>query len=345
MGENRRCFHPPPAASRGLGKPLAAEKCAALIKAVESACRIRSEGQRKILRLFAFERDAAPVFWSLCITGGQHMTGATENKAWAVVTGASAGIGAEFCRQLAGRGYSLLLVARRQGRLEQLADELQRRHAVDCRVLPLDMAQESAARTIETHLAEAGIEVEFLVNNAGYAVPGSFTESAWQVHADSLGVMLNSVLELTWRLLPGMQARRRGFVVNVASVAGLVPSSARHTLYGATKAFLINFSEALAMENIDSGVAVSALCPGFTYSEFHDVLGTRDKVSQMPSWMWMEADEVVRYGIESVLRNPPRIVAVPGRVNRCIVMLARKLPLKLSLSMAQRQSHRFRGQD
>jgi short-subunit dehydrogenase len=273
------------------------------------------------------------------------MNSSAVKAPWALVTGASAGIGAEFCRQLASRGYSLVLVARRQDRLEELAATLKHQHVIECLVLPLDLARDGAARTIESILAEASIEVEFLVNNAGYAVPGAFTEPAWPTHADSLSVMLNSVLELTWRLLPGMQARRRGFVVNVASVAGFVPSSARHTLYGATKSFLIKFSEALAMENLDTGVAVSALCPGFTYSEFHDVLGTRDKVSQMPSWMWMEADEVVRYGIESVMRNPARISAVPGRVNRFIVMLSRKLPLKLSQFMAQKQSHRFRKQD
>ena len=273
------------------------------------------------------------------------MNQSAKGRPWALVTGASAGIGAEFCRQLAGRGYSLVLVARRSDRLEELSDTIKQQHAIDCLVLPLDLARDGASRTIESTLADASIEVEFLVNNAGYAVPGAFTEPSWQTHADSLNVMLNSVAELTWRLLPGMQARRRGFVVNVASVAGFVPSSARHTLYGATKSFLIKFSEALAMENLDTGVAVSALCPGFTYSEFHDVLGTRDKVSQMPSWMWTEADEVVRYGIESVMRKPPRIIAVPGRVNRFIVMLARKLPLKLSQAMTQRQSHRFRKQD
>ena len=264
---------------------------------------------------------------------------------WALVTGASAGIGAEFCRQLAGRGYSLVLVARRRERLQELAETLKHRHAIDCLVVPIDLAREGAAANIESALAEASIEIEFLVNNAGYGVPGTLTEPAWQIHADSLNVMLNSVVELTWRLLPQMQKNRRGYIVNVASVAGFVPGSARLTLYGATKAFLIKLSESLAMENLDTGVAVSALCPGFTWSEFHDVLGTRDMVNQMPSWMWMEADEVVRYGIESVTRTPPRIVAVPGRVNRFIVMLSRKLPLKLSQFMTQRQSHRFRKQE
>jgi uncharacterized protein len=268
-----------------------------------------------------------------------------KNGPWALVTGASAGIGAEFCRQLAERGYSLVLVARRRDRLATLADALQRRHRIECLVLPLDMARADAALTIESTLSEAGIGIEFLVNNAGYGVPGTFTEPAWATHADSLHVMLNSVAELTWRLLPGMQKRGRGFVVNVASVAGLVPGSARHTLYGATKSFLIKFSEALAMENPDTGVAVSALCPGFTRSEFHDVLGTRDIVSRMPSWMWMEADEVVRFGIDSVTRRPPRVIAIPGRVNRFIVMVARKLPLRFSLWLTQRESHRWRKQD
>jgi len=273
------------------------------------------------------------------------MNRSADEAPWALVTGASAGIGAEFCRQLAGRGYSLVMVARRQDRLEELAATLKREHAVDCLVLPLDLAEPRAAGSIESALAAASIEVEFLVNNAGYGVPGTFLESDWRVHAASLDVMLNSVLELTWRLLPIMQKRRRGFIVNVASLAGFVPGTARHTLYGATKAFLIKFSEALAMENLDTGVAISALCPGFTYSEFHDVLGTRELVNQMHPSMWMEAADVVRYGIESVTRSPPRSIAVPGRVNQFIAMLSHKLPLRLARSLTQRQSRRYRKQD
>jgi short-subunit dehydrogenase len=241
-----------------------------------------------------------------------------HTQGWALVTGASAGIGAEFCRQLAARGYSLVLVARREDRLRELAESLEGRHAIKCLPIALDLAS---------------------------PVPGTFTERDWQTHADSLHVMLHSVCELTWRLLPAMQRRQRGFVVNVASLAGLVPAAARHTLYGATKAFLIKFSESLAMENLDRGVAVSALCPGFTHSEFHDVLGTRDQVSQMPSWMWMEAADVVRYGIESVTRGPPRVIAVPGRANRFIAMLARKLPQRMALAWAQKESRRWRKQD
>jgi short-subunit dehydrogenase len=270
--------------------------------------------------------------------------GAAANQ-WALVTGASAGIGAEFCRQLAERGYSILLVARREDRLAELTNSLSSEHPIECRILPLDLSRPDACSELEDFIATEQIEIEFLVNNAGYGVPGVFNEADWQVHADSLQVMLNSVCELSWRLLPGMQRNGKGFIVNVASVAGLVPGSAKHTLYGATKSFLIRFSQSLAMENLDTGVAISALCPGFTYSEFHDVLGIRDQVSKMPSWMWMSSEEAVRYGIESVTRTPPRIVAVPGRVNRTIAMLAKQLPAKLTQALTQRESRRWRKQD
>ena len=183
------------------------------------------------------------------------------------------------------------------------------------------------------------------MNNAGYGVPGTFTEPDWPTHADSLRVMLGSVCELTWRLLPGMQQRGRGFVVNVASLAGLTPGSARHTLYGATKAFLIKYSESLAMENLQTGVSVSALCPGFTYSEFHDVLGSRELTSQMASYMWMNADEVVRFGIDSVTKQPPLVVAIPGRVNRFIATLFRLMPRKMALALNQRKSKEYRSGD
>lgn len=256
-----------------------------------------------------------------------------QKKGWALVTGASAGIGEEFCNQLAALSWPVVLVARRKDRLRLLAERLTKEHGVECRCYPFNLALPDA------------IEVEFLVNNAGYGVAGTFTEPSWQTHADSLRVMLSSVCELTWRLLPGMQHRGRGFVVNVASLAGLVSGSARHTLYGATKAFLIRFSESLAMENVDTGVSVSALCPGFTHSEFHAVLGNREMTSQMPSYMWMNADEVVRFAIVSVMKPDPLVVAVPGRVNRFIATLIRLMPRKMALAFIQRQSKGYRAED
>ena len=269
----------------------------------------------------------------------------SPSSPWALVTGASAGIGAEFARQLAERGYSVVLVARRADRLQELAHYLRGRYAVDCLSVPLDLAGRDSIESLQALLETERIEVEFLVNNAGYGVPGTFIDADWKTHADSLQVMLTGVCELTWRLLPGMQERGKGFIVNVASLAGLVPGSAKHTLYGATKAFLIRFSESLAAENMNNGVKVSALCPGFTHSEFHDVIGMQKEKEKMPSWLWMEAPEVVRYGIESVDRDEPRVVAVPGYVNQSIAALARKLPYGLTQSMLRREARRWRGSD
>ena len=268
-----------------------------------------------------------------------------DRNRWALVTGASAGIGAEFCRQLAAMNYSIVLVARREDRLRELAADLVSRSGIECRCFPADLARPEASRELTGRLAQENIEIEFLVNNAGYGVPGTFTEASWQSHADSLQVMLTSVCELTWLLLPAMQRNRKGYIVHVASLAGLVPGSAKHTLYGATKAFLIKFAQSLAMENLDNGVSVSALCPGFTYTEFHDVLGLRDQVDEMPAWMWMDATDVVRFGIESVTQEKPRIVAVPGRANRFIATLAKQLPSRLTQALTQRQSRRWRKQD
>lgn len=260
---------------------------------------------------------------------------------WALVTGASAGIGAEFCRQLAAQGYALVLVARRTDRLEALGQQLQQRHGIDYLCLSYDLAQEHTPADIKASLEQHDVQPEFLVNNAGYGVPGSLVTVPWKTHDEFVQLMVTSVCELCWLLMPGMQRKGRGFIINVASVAGLVPSGAGHTLYGASKAFLVRFSEALAHEAADDGIRVSALCPGFTYSEFHDVAGTREQVNQLPSYLWLQADDVVRYGIEAVQGARPRIVAVPGRVYRFLVWVAGAFP-GLGRYLVQRSTSKYR---
>ena len=269
------------------------------------------------------------------------MTRSSPECRWALVTGASAGIGAEFCRQLAANGHSLVLTARRRERLDELARELAAAHGVHTRVIEADLADPAAPAAIAAAREADGIVPEWLVNNAGYGLPGRFTTPDWSEHEAFMRVMVTAVCELCWRLLPGMQQRGRGYVVNVASLAALVPGSDGHTLYAASKAFLVRFSESLALENAPHGVHVSALCPGFTYSEFHDVTGTREQVSRMPGWMWQSAEEVVRFGIESVTRDPPRVVAISGGVNRFIAGLARHAPW-LANRLVRKQSKRFR---
>lgn len=211
-------------------------------------------------------------------------------------------------------------------------------------MIAADLSDPAAATRISDELAAEGIVVEFLVNNAGYGVPGKYDAVPWSTHADFLQVMVTAVCELSWQLMPAMIDRGRGYVVNVASVAGLTPSSAGHTLYGASKAFLVRFSEALAAEGAPHGVHVSALCPGFTYSGFHDVTGTRDQVKQLPGYLWLKAEDVVSAGIDAVLRDKPRVVEVPGGIYKFIVWLNGALP-GLGRYLTNRNAHRFRKTD
>jgi short-subunit dehydrogenase len=153
-------------------------------------------------------------------------------------------------------------------------------------------------------------------------------------------VLVNAPIELCWRLLPMMRERQRGTIINVASLAAFMPGSAGHTLYGAAKAFLLRFSQSLALENEAAGIKVSALCPGFTYSEFHDVTGTRKLVSQLPGWMWMSAEDVVAEGIAAA--EAGRAVQVSGRANRMIKALVEVVPQRLANALMRRQSKRFR---
>lgn len=268
----------------------------------------------------------------------------TDPSKWALVTGASAGIGRAFCRQLAAMDYHLVLVARRADRLHTLATELRQAHGTACLILPADLSDPGAPGAIARQLEKEGVEVEFLVNNAGYGLPGRFVNHDWNEHRDFIQVMMTAVCDLTWRLLPAMQRAGKGHIVNVASVAGLISGSKGATLYGASKAFLIKYSESLAFENQSKGVKVSALCPGFTRSEFHDVSGTRDRMGRLPGYLWQNAEDVARFGIESVTRDKPRIVAVPGFYYRSLIVAHRLFP-GLGRYLVGRMSHRFRKLD
>ena len=258
----------------------------------------------------------------------------------ALVTGASSGIGKAFAELLAEKGYALILTARRRDRLEQLAAELRRRHNVETHIVVADLAEPGAASTIASELRQKNITVDFLVNNAGYGMPGSYTNVTWADHSRFMQVMVTAVLDLTYQLLPGMIERGWGRIVNIASVAGMVPAPAGHTLYGASKAFLIRFSEALAAENAGRGVNATAVCPGFTLSEFHDVTGTRDRMNKMPGFLWLTAANVAREGYDAVMRGDP--VVVNGRIYRFLVWLNGALPRRVGRWVSGRAGRRYR---
>ena len=257
-----------------------------------------------------------------------------------LVTGASSGIGAAFARALATRGHDLILTARRSDRLEALATDLRTRHATIATVLPCDLGDEGAPAGLMAAIGERGLRVDWLINNAGYGVPGTFAANAWPTHAAFLRVLLEAPTELAHRVLPGMRERGYGRIVNVASLAGFLPGSEGHTLYGAVKAYLITASQSLALEYRGSGVNVCALCPGFTRTEFQDVTGMRAAVERLPGWMWQSAEAVVAEGIAAVERGDA--VRVTGRVNRTIKAAVDLLPDRLALWISARQSHRFR---
>lgn len=261
--------------------------------------------------------------------------------AHALVTGASSGIGAAIAREYARRGKPLVLVARREDRLRALAAELSGQ--VPCEVVAADLADPAAPARLFAQTRDRGLFVDTLVNNAGYGVPGRFLSADWKTHADFLQVLLTSVAHLSHLYLPAMEAAGRGRILNVASLAGLVPATAGHTLYGATKAWLIRFSETLDQETRPRGVVVTALCPGMTYSEFHDVNGMRAKVAQLPKGLWLTSEQVARLGVDASEAGAPRIIT--GRANRLIAGLSKYLPDRLARALLAAKAKDFRDAD
>jgi short-subunit dehydrogenase len=249
----------------------------------------------------------------------------------ALVTGASSGIGAAFARVYAAHGYDLALTARREDRLTALADEVRLAHGVDALVLAADLADPAAPAKLVADIASHGHGVDALVNNAGFGIPAPFTETRWQDQATLLQVMVTAPCELTHRVAPGMIERRFGRIVNVASLAGFLPGSPGAGLYSAVKAMLIRFSETLHTELQGTGVHVSALCPGFTWTEFHDANGTREALASTPSWLWMGADEVAASGYEAGEANRP--ICAPGAPNQAVAALTHLLPDEWTMAL------------
>jgi uncharacterized protein len=259
----------------------------------------------------------------------------------ALVTGASAGIGQAFARILAGHGYDLALTARRGDRLETLAEDIRMRSGVEVLTFAADLAEPDAPRRIIEHLDQHGRVVDALINNAGYGLPGAYADTRWEDQQAFIQVMMTAPCELAHRSLPGMIGRGFGRIVNVASLAGLVPAAAGHTLYAASKAFLVKVSQSLHLEGAPHGVHVSALCPGFTFSEFHDVNGTRALTqASTPAWLWLGADEVAAAGYEAVEAN--RAICVPGAPNKAIAAFAKLIPDDWALALIASQGSRFR---
>ncbi|MEM1414205.1 MAG: SDR family oxidoreductase [Myxococcota bacterium] len=256
------------------------------------------------------------------------------SKRTALITGASAGLGVEFARQLAAQGFDVFLVARRAEKLEAVAEELRERFGVAAHTFGADLSEPGAPQRIAEAVERAGVQVDYLVNNAGAAGPELLAERDWGVQREFLELMMISVAHLCHLFIPPMRKRGYGRVINVASVAGRIPRSG-DTTYGPSKAYLIALSEGLAMTLGGSGVHVSALCPGYTHTDFHATAGMLDKKASLPKFLWYDADVVVREGLLACERNKP--VYVSGRLYRWLDPLFQSVLTRRFLRVPRRR--------
>ena len=243
----------------------------------------------------------------------------------ALITGASSGIGAAFARQLAARGYDLVLVARRRDRLEQQARTIQEGHSVQAEILAADLTRDADLKAGEERIAAAP-NLEFLVNNAGFGITGLFISLPLEGQDQMHRLHVLAPMRLMHAALQGMVARGRGNIINVSSVSGFGQNPGSVS-YSATKTWMSSFTEGVYMElkSIGSPVRVQALCPGFTLSEFHDTMHFDRK--SIPAWMWMSADEVVDASLRSLDRD--QLIVIPGWRYRLLVFLMRVFPRPL----------------
>jgi short-subunit dehydrogenase len=241
----------------------------------------------------------------------------------ALITGASAGLGAEFARKLAERGYALALVARRADRLNEVTTELSNRYDVSVSAIVADLAKPTAPEHIFRQLD--GVEVSFLVNNAGSAGPDLLAERDWMKQAAFLQLMMTSVAHLCHLFIPPMVERGFGRVVNVSSMAArlIMPGD---TNYGPVKEYMVALSEGLAGGLKGTGVRVSALCPGFTHTEFHEAADMLEFKRGIPDFLWYDAETVVREGLDALERG--KAVYCSGRVYRAMDALAQFGPAR-----------------
>lgn len=238
----------------------------------------------------------------------------------ALITGASAGLGAEFTRQLAADGKDLVLTARRVGPMEALAAELRDTYGVEVDVLTADMSEPGAPGRLFEQTRQQRLDVDFLINNAGSEGPDLIQSRGWDRHDAYIRLMMTSVAAMCHEFMPAMIENGNGRVINVASVAGQLSAPGDYS-YGPTKAYVIALSKALASAYRDRGVYVLALCPGFTHTDFHASERLTEMKRGMPRWLWYDADVVVREGLTALEKGKSEYTS--GRLYRLLVPVLR----------------------
>jgi short-subunit dehydrogenase len=246
----------------------------------------------------------------------------------ALITGATSGLGAEFARQLSARGYNMVLVARDTTRLEEKAIELTADHGVGVEVLQADLLTDEGTARVRRRLQSDERPVTLLVNNAGFGLAGWFTDNTVDQERAHLRILVQAPMELSHTAIEAMMRRGGGRIINVASVAGFTPRGT----YSAAKAWVINFSRWANMFYGPRGVHVTALCPGFVHTEFHQRMGAN--TSGIRNWMWLEPERVVREGLVDALTG--KAVSIPTKRYKVLARLSAAVPDRLAMRMASR---------
>ena len=237
---------------------------------------------------------------------------------WALVTGATVGIGESFTRLLASKGYNVVLVARDEARLHERAAGLREKYGVQTFVLPADLSTDEGCTSVEDYIKT--YEIDVLINNAGFGINKAFSASDLVAEQQMLDVLVRTPMRLMHTAIPGMKQRNSGTIINVSSVASFIAGGT----YSASKSYLTVLSESLNTELASSGVKISALCPGFTRTEFHQ--RGRMKMNGLPKFMWLNADKLVEQSWNDAVANKP--VSIPGWQYKLLVAVISTVPRK-----------------
>jgi len=261
----------------------------------------------------------------------------------ALITGASAGIGAAFARAYAARGYDLALSARRVDRLQALGEELAEKHGIEAFAVPADLAQFEAHAGVLAQVAARGRRVDALVNNAGFSIAQSFVGVPWERQRDFLMTLVVNACGLAYAVIPGMVEQGRGSIINVGSLAAFAPGVAGHSLYPGAKRLIVTFTQSLAAELKGTGVKVTTTCPGFTLTEFAEANGTKGVMDEAPRRLFQTADQVVRETL--VANDRGQVVVVPGLHNKIAAAVLHYAPEPLLIAILSRASAKYHLQE
>ncbi len=257
----------------------------------------------------------------------------------ALITGASSGIGETFAQELAARKTNLILVARSEDKLHKLTNKLQSQYQIQTDVIVQDLTAPAATKALFETVSQQELTIDLLVNNAGFGDYGNFAERPLEKQVNMIQLNITALVELTHLFLPGMQQRQSGGIINVASIGGFQPLPYM-SVYGATKAFVLSFSEALWAENRDSGVKIFALCPGPTESDFFQRAEFPESAGGASKQKLTSAQEVVRDALQALEKNQSNLVT-GGLLNQVIVNTSRFLPRETLVSVVEKQFRSF----